>query len=135
MDYEKIGGWAFIIGVAIAVIAGFASAPINEATAEAAGYVRLAVVVLGLAVGLINVNSKQTGGFLMATIAVVLIGTANLSVIPMIGSFLHNMVLNVAAFVAPAGLVVALKSVYTYASTPGGISAVLRSGKTVKQKK
>ncbi len=131
MNYEKIGGWAFIVGVAIAVVAGFASAPINQATTEAAGYVRLAVVVLGLAVGLINVGSKQTGGFLMATIAVVLIGTANLSVIPMVGSFLQNMVLNVTAFVAPAGLVVALKTVYAYASVPGGIPA-LRSGKSKK---
>jgi hypothetical protein len=132
MAYEKIGGLAFLIGVAIAVIAGFASAPITEATAEAAGYVTLAVVVLGLIVGLINIGSNQTGGFLMAAIAVVLIGTANLSVIPVIGDFLHNMVLNVVAFVAPAGLVVGLKAIYVYAFAPGGIS-VLRSGK--KQKK
>jgi len=134
MAYEKIGGWAFIIGVAIVVVAGFASAPITGASATAAGYVRLAVVVLGIVVGFLNVGSKETGGFLVAAIAVVLIGTANLAVIPMVGKFLENMVLNVAAFVAPAGLVVALKSVYTIASKPI-VVPVLSSGKTGKSKK
>jgi len=132
MAYEKIGGLAFLIGVAIAVIAGFASAPITEAAAETAGYITLAVVVLGLVVGLINIGSDNTTGFLIATIAVVLIGTANLTVIPVIGTFLNNMVLNVTAFVAPAGLVVALKAVYQYAFAPNGIQ-ILRPKKAEKK--
>ena len=48
MAYEKIGGWAFILGVLIAVIAGLASAALDAASA---GYVTLALVVLGLIVG------------------------------------------------------------------------------------
>ena len=118
MAYEKIGGWAFLVGVVIAVIAGFASAPINAATAAIAGYVRLVIVILGLIVGFLNIGTRQTNDFLLASIAVILMGTANLSVIPLIGKYLENMVLNIAAFVTPAALVVGLKAVYVLASKP-----------------
>jgi len=115
MPYEKIGGWAFILGVVIAIIAGLASGALD---AVSAGYVTLALVVLGLIVGFLNIGDKEVNDFLIAAIAVVLLGTANLAVIPLIGIFLASMVLNVAAFVAPAALVVALKAVYALSSKP-----------------
>jgi hypothetical protein len=115
MPYEKIGGWAFILGVVIAIVAGLASGALDAASA---GYVTLALVILGLVVGFLNVGDKQVNDFLIAAIAVVLLGTANLGVIPMIGMYLASMVLNVAAFVAPAALVVALKAVYNLAAKP-----------------
>lgn len=115
MSYEKLGGWAFILGVVIAIIAGLASGALD---AVSAGYVTLALVVLGLIVGFLNVGDKEVNNFLIAAIAVVLLGTANLAVIPLIGIYLASMVLNVAAFVAPAALVVALKSVYNLSSKP-----------------
>jgi hypothetical protein len=115
MAYEKIGGWAFILGVVIAIVAGLASGALDAASA---GYVTLALVILGLVVGFLNVGDKEVNDFLIAAIAVVLLGTANLAVIPMIGIYLASMVLNVAAFVAPAALVVALKAVYNLSSKP-----------------
>lgn len=115
MTYEKLGGWAFILGVVIAIIAGLASGALD---AVSAGYVTLALVVLGLIVGFLNIGDKEVNDFLIAAIAVVLLGTANLAVIPMIGLYLASMVLNVAAFVAPAALVVALKAVYNLSSKP-----------------
>jgi hypothetical protein len=115
MPYEKIGGWAFILGVLIAVVAGLASGALDSTTA---GYVTLALVILGLIVGFLNVGDKEINDFLIAAIAVVLIGTANLTAIPWIGNYLALMVLNVAAFVAPAALVIALKAVYNLASKP-----------------
>ncbi len=115
MPYEKVGGWAFILGVVIAIVAGLASGALDAASA---GYVTLALVVLGLIVGFLNVGDKQVNDFLIAAIAVVLLGTANLAVIPVVGMYLALMVLNVAAFVAPAALVVALKAVYNLASKP-----------------
>jgi len=115
MSYEKIGGWAFILGVVIAIVAGLASGALD---AMSAGYVTLALVVLGLVVGFLNVGDKEINNFLVAAIAVILMGTANLGVIPVIGIYLALMVLNVAAFVAPAALVVALKAVYNLSSKP-----------------
>jgi hypothetical protein len=114
MPYEKIGGWAFILGVLIAVVAGLASGTLGAA----AGYVTLALVILGLIVGFLNIGDKEINDFLIAAIAVVLIGTANLTAIPVIGNYLALMVLNIAAFVAPAALVVALKAVYNLAAKP-----------------
>lgn len=103
------------MGVVIAIIAGLASGALD---AVSAGYVTLALVVLGLIVGFLNIGDKEVNDFLIAAIAVVLLGTANLAVIPLIGIFLASMVLNVAAFVAPAALVVALKAVYSLSSKP-----------------
>ena len=115
MSYEKIGGWAFILGVLIAVVAGLASAALDAATA---GYITLALVVLGLVVGFLNIGDKEINDFLIAAIAIVLLGTANLTAIPLVGTYLALMVLNVSAFVAPAALVVALKAIYNLASKP-----------------
>ncbi|MCD6496658.1 MAG: hypothetical protein J7K54_05285 [Candidatus Aenigmarchaeota archaeon] len=115
MPYEKIGGWAFILGVLIAILAGLASGALDAASA---GYVTLALVILGLVVGFLNIGDKEVNDFLLSAVAVVLIGTANLNAIPVIGTYLALMVLNVAAFVAPAALVVALKAVYNLASKP-----------------
>ncbi len=115
MPYEKLGGWAFILGVLIAVIAGLASGAL-DATMQ--GWITLALVILGLIVGFLNIGDKEVKDFLIAAIAIVLLGTANLTAIPVIGTYLALMVLNVAAFVAPAALVVALKAVYNLASKP-----------------
>jgi len=115
MPYEKVGEWAFILGVLIAVIAGVASGALN---AVEAGYVTLALVILGLIVGFLNIGDKEIKDFLIAAVAVVLIGTANLTAIPVVGMYLALMVLNISAFVAPAALVVALKAVYNLAAKP-----------------
>ena len=115
MDYEKIGGWAFILGVVIAVVAGLVSAYLAPASA---GFVTLALVILGLVVGFLNIADKEIRDFMIAAIALILVGTANLAAIPLIGKYLASMVLNVAAFVAPAALIVALKAVYNLASKP-----------------
>ncbi|MFH0956492.1 MAG: hypothetical protein V1813_01370 [Candidatus Aenigmatarchaeota archaeon] len=120
MAYEKIGGWAFILGVAISVLLGFAVAPITQAQSVVAGYLTLVLVVLGLLVGLLNIGRKESTEFLIASIAVILLSSArpNLDVIYVIGPYLSNMVVNVAAFVAPAALVVGLKAIYLLASKP-----------------
>jgi hypothetical protein len=120
MAYEKIGGWAFILGVAISVLVGFAVAPITQAQSVVAGYLTLVLVVLGLLVGFLNIGRKESTEFLIASIAVILLSSAkpNLDVIYIIGPYLANMVVNVAAFVAPAALVVGLKAIYNLASKP-----------------
>ena len=63
MSYEKLGGWAFILGVVIAIIAGLASGALD---AISAGYVTLALVVLGLIVGFLNIGDKEVNNFLIA---------------------------------------------------------------------
>ena len=113
MDFARLGEWVFILGVVIAIISGLAYQALDLTSA---GYIAVVLVVLGLVVGFLNITDKEIFNFLIATIALVAVGAANLSEIPFIGLYLGHMVLNIAAFVAPAALVVALKAVYNLAS-------------------
>jgi magnesium-transporting ATPase (P-type) len=114
MDWERFGEWIFILGVVIAIISGLAYMAMDTASAN---IITVVLVVLGLIVGFLNIRAKDTTGFLIAAIALVAVGAANLGDIPIIGEYLRSMVLNVVAFVAPAALVVALKSVHNLASS------------------
>ena len=110
--WSKIGGAAFILGVIIAIIAGIAA----TLGASYAGAVALVLVVLGIIVGFINISEKQNVNFLIAAIALMVVGTANLTVInniiPMLGTLLTSIVQNIAIFVAPAALIVSLKGIW-----------------------
>ncbi|EFK97907.1 hypothetical protein LDC_0049 [sediment metagenome] len=100
---SNIGHYAFIIGVILAIIAGI--------IVTANPWVVLVLVVLGLVVGFMNVTAKETTPFLVASIALIAAGSANLTVIPYVGSYLSAMLSYIAVFVAPAAIVVALKAV------------------------
>ena len=113
MEFDRLGEWVFILGVVIAIISGLAYQAMD---ATSAGYITVVLVILGLIVGVLNIKDKEIFNFLIATIAIVAVGAANLNSIPIIGSYLGYMVLNIAAFVAPAALVVALKAIYNLAS-------------------
>lgn len=107
MDQEQIGGWSFIAGVAIAVIAAFIAVP----------YGALLLVVLGLVVGFLNVKDKDISSFLIATIALLVAGATsqNLSSIPQAGTYLASILSSIQAFVAPAAIVAGLKAVWNIA--------------------
>ncbi|MBD3304204.1 hypothetical protein GF343_03595 [Candidatus Woesearchaeota archaeon] len=105
---SKLGHWAFIAGILIAVIAGLVPAW-NTPT------VMWILVILGLVVGLMNITAKETVEFLVATIALVLIGTAGIQTLPALGEIVTAILENIVAFVAPAALIVALKAIYELA--------------------
>lgn len=109
MELEQIGGWSFIAGVVIAIIAGFVAVPL----------VTLLLVVLGLIVGFLNVKDKDINSFLIAAIALLVAGAANLTVlndvVAGLGTVITSILTNIQAFVAPAAIVVALKGVYNIA--------------------
>lgn len=113
MEFDRLGEWVFILGVVIAIISGLAYQAMDMTSAS---YITIVLVILGLVVGILNIKDKEIFNFLIATIAIVAVGAANLNQIPIIGSYLGYMVLNIAAFVAPAALVVALKAIYSLAS-------------------
>jgi hypothetical protein len=114
MDNSSIGSWAFILGVVIAIISGLAAG----ALAGYMQYIAVILVILGLVVGFLNIGAKEVTDFLIASIALIAIGAANLVTIPLIGGYLASMVLYIAAFVAPAALVVSLKAIYNLAAKP-----------------
>jgi len=104
---EQVGEWSFIACVLIAIIAGAA----GYATYE----VSLALIVLGLIVGFLNVAEKEAFNFLIAAIALLLAGTAGLGQLPVIGPYIEPILTNIATFVAPAAIVVGLKALYDLA--------------------
>lgn len=105
MDTEKMGRWAFILGIIIAVLLGFMSF----------SYSTLVLVILGLIVGFLNITSKETHNYLIAVIALLVIGLSGLQVFSVLNSGLSNWVQTVLTsfiiFVAASGLVVAVKAV------------------------
>jgi hypothetical protein len=103
---EMYGHWIFLLGVAIAIIAGIV-APANMT-------VVWILAVLGIIVGLLNISLREEVPFLVA--ALVLIVAANsLAVLPFIGEWLGKILNYVVAFVAPAAVIVALKEIYAFA--------------------
>jgi len=101
-----LGGWAFLIGVVLAVILG----GLNIVS----GSIPLVLMVLGLIVGLLNVTSEEVQPFLMAgTVLVIVSGLGGnaLSTISWFKNILDAMLL----LFVPATIVVALKSVFSLA--------------------
>ena len=125
---EKIGGYAFILGVVIAVILGLYAASTTPMTtlppADMLVWLPLILVILGLIVGFLNIGDKEVMPFLVAAIALVLVGTAHaeLALIPYIGMYLAKIVSYIALFAAPAALIVALLEFWKIASTQKGSS-------------
>lgn len=111
---KKMGEWAFIIGLLVAIVIGLFSGTLS---ANVQGWLVLLLVVLGLIVGFLNVTATESTPFLVAAAALLITGTAggSLAVIPTIGIYLQDIVQNIAVFVTPAAIVVAVKSVYSLA--------------------
>lgn len=102
----RLGQWAFIIGVVIAIIAGLVPAWQTVT-------VTWILVILGLVVGILNITAKETVEFLVAAIALLMTGSAG--AIPALGTIILSILANIVAFVAPAALIVALKAIYELA--------------------
>ena len=104
---ESIGHWVFLLGVFIAIVAGF--------LAGANSTIVWVLALLGLIVGLLNLKTPDIHGFLLAVL-VLIVSAGSLNVLPVIGSVLGTILQYIVIFVAPAALIVALKAVYNFAS-------------------
>ena len=108
---KKLGKWAFVIGIIIAIAAGFFAIP------------KLAIIlfVLGLIVGLLNITGEEAVSYLIAVIALLIIGIATAEGFSFLGVAFSDKILtilgNFIAFIAPSGLVVAIKVVLSMAKT------------------
>jgi len=123
---RQIGSWAFIVGILIAIIIGALSG------LQATNFIAwvpvevwtIITLTLGLIVGLLNVSERETTPFLVAVIALGsagALGAAFTSLFPyfeQLGSVIANILVNIASFAVPAGVVVALKAFYNLASEP-----------------
>lgn len=110
---QSIGSWAFLLGVVVAIIAG-ALLPDKSTTPTVTSF----LVLLGTVVGLLNVTTKETNSFLLASVSLVLVtalGGSVVSGVVSIGQYLGSMLDSILVFVVPATIVVALKSIFALA--------------------
>lgn len=102
MNYRK---WLFIIGILASILLAFFE--VNQSS--------LILVALGLVVGFLNINEKEAQKFLVASTALLIIGTASFSIILLNGTNFAGVVQmilnNFVSFVASSAFVVALKTV------------------------
>ena len=102
---DNLGKYAFIVGLILAVLA---------ALITGIPWITWVIVLLGLAVGVLNVTGGETQGFLMAAIGLILSANAVAS-LPFVGETVTNILSNAVLFIAPAVLIVALKSLFEIA--------------------
>lgn len=101
---SNVGKWSFLAGLVLAIAAGFFDIP----------YALTVLAVLGLIVGFINVTQRKSQEYLIAVIALLIIGSATIQAFTALGSLygIYTSILtNVVAFVAASGIVVAIKEV------------------------
>ena len=109
---QAVGSWSFLLGVIVAILAG-ALMP-NQSSATVISF----LVFLGTIVGLLNVTTRETNSFLMASVSLVLVtalGGSVLSGVVNVGAFLGTILDSILVFVVPATIVVALKSIFSLA--------------------
>jgi len=110
-----LGALAFFVGMILAIIAGWYR---DE------GGIVLALVIFGIIVGLFNITGKEMIPFLVAAIALVVVGSINGfamldDVVDGFGRVLNAIVDHIAVFMTPAAIINAIRVVVALAR-PGG---------------
>lgn len=108
---HRIGHWAFIASIAIAVLAGIV--PEWQSV-----YVVWTLAVLGLVVGVLNITVRETTEFLMASITLLLVGfSGTLPALDLLTPKIPFVLNNIVAVVSPAALIVSLKALWALAQS------------------
>ena len=115
---KLIGAWAFLIGVLVALVVGIVG---DSLPAGLQVWVLGTLVIAGVLVGILNVNAKESSGFLLAALALVIVSFMGSNVIDsfgsvkIIGPMLKNILLYLLVLFVPTTIIVALKSVFEIA--------------------
>ena len=107
-DYRKIGHYAFILGILLAIVSAFVPSLRGDVSIWL-------MVILGVIVGLLNITAKEVSVFLIATMALIMASSASALSLAVIWTGLTAILGNVIVFVAPAAIIVALKAIYALA--------------------
>jgi len=104
MQLQKFGAFSFLLGILIAIIFGIIP------TLRNVTWVVVVLMILGILVGLLNVEDRNISLFLLAAISLVAMSTS-LNAMPIIGDMLRAIMNNLVQFVGPAALVVAIVAI------------------------
>ena len=99
-----IGGWAFLVGVVLAVIFGFQGV--------LSPGIALTLAIIGVIVGLLNITSEETNAFLLSGVVLIIAGGLGGGInVPYINSILDALLV----IFVPATIIVAIKNVMSLA--------------------
>ena len=82
MKEATIGKWAFILGIILAVLVGFVAVP----------FTALILMVLGLIVGFLNVEGNEADKYLIAAVALLVIGIGSVQAMGTLGVTVYDWV-------------------------------------------
>ena len=106
-----IGMIGFFGGMILAVVAGIF-------WKDVAG-ISLALVILGIIVGILNITEKDIMPFLVAAIALVVVGSGGFNILNDLingfGTILNSIVGHIATFMVPAAIISAVRSMWRLA--------------------
>jgi len=108
----SLGSLSFLFGSVIAILVGV----INPGAANTS--LMSLLILLGIVVGFLNITTKETNSFLMATVSLVIVaalGGAVLGQVTFVGTYLEGVLTSILTFVIPATIIVAIKSIYSLA--------------------
>jgi hypothetical protein len=118
----KLGFWLFLVGVIIAILAGiWYGYDATVRTQDIWGYIATTLAILGFLVGLISaiglgtITEYEVTRFLVASVAVVVVGAGGsvaFGDIPLVGSYFQGVTLSLLLFFAPASVILALKALW-----------------------
>ena len=101
-----LGALAFITGITLAILSGWLW--------PHSGHLAAAIVILGVVVGLLNITGREVIPFLIAGVALVVIGQGDVfkplnDLVADLGTIVDGVVTQIALFAAPAALVNAIR--------------------------
>ncbi|MBD3318310.1 hypothetical protein GF342_00180 [Candidatus Woesearchaeota archaeon] len=112
--WKQVGNWAFIGGVILAVVIGLFSSQVGNLGPT----LTTVLVILGLIVGLLNVQPDEALHFLAAAVSIVVVaefGGAGFEQVQTVGPALSGLFMSLKTFVVPATVVVALAALFSVA--------------------
>ncbi|MFP3984875.1 MAG: hypothetical protein ACLFU9_02765 [Candidatus Bathyarchaeia archaeon] len=134
MNTEEIARWAYVLFVAIAIIAGLAVGymafdnPLgfnDPGIADTHGWVILIMLILGIIIGLTSITAKEMKPFLIATIALIVASSADvwypllkIEMLSLLYYWATAITGYIVAFAAPAAVIIGIKSVIAIAKEP-----------------
>ncbi len=116
--FKTLGTWLFLLGIVIALIIGVLMGA-NVYT-DTNGYATLILAALGFIVGVLSffavgtITKDEVPTFLIAALMLVGVGTATtlLGGFKIIGPYLAGMAGMIAAFIAPAAVILAVRAIW-----------------------
>lgn len=116
MDRESFAKWAFLVGIVAALVIGLLAQPLGEYFV----YFMLALFVLGLAVGFLNLSERNFLLFIVASIALLIIrldAVGGLSILINTAT-LRTIQTSFSTFITGAVIVVSIKAILATSNTP-----------------